>query len=208
MLKSMKMVPSRAKILLQAAALAPLVALGFCLPPPTDAESVPQRGDPGIVVRNADVKSEPEQGSDTVATVTLGDRVTVTRLRGPWAMISLPDAENGWVPAINVRLGGEAAQRNGTVTGWLRRITGAVSGAPGSQESASMGIRGLEPSDVANAEPNPAELRKLDQYRATPAAAGRYARDLRLRSREVAYIDAGQEAPPKPARATGADTRH
>jgi hypothetical protein len=153
-----------------------------------------ERRDVGVVVRNSDVKTEPDSDAATTSTLRLGNRVEVSKLRGRWARVHPPDAEQGWIPAANVRISMTRQQSGGggAAKGLFRGITGVVTGAGPSQDpapSATVGIRGLTPEDVADAVPNPAERLKLDAYRATPDAAERYAREENLDSRSLAYFD-------------------
>lgn len=149
-----------------------------------------QRGDPGVIVRPSALRQEPSSDADIKASLNLGARVQVTRFRGRWARVAAAGLGQGWIPAANVRLNRDQSKSSGALTGFLRRITGAVSTAPSSSEgSAHMGIRGLEPNDVANARPDRAELQKLNTYRATRPMAERHARDVNLASRSMAYAD-------------------
>jgi hypothetical protein len=152
------------------------------------------RRDTGVIVRNSDVKTEPDSDAATTSTLRLGNRVEVSKLRGRWARVHPADAERGWIPAANVRISMTRQQSGGggAAKGLFRGITGVVTGAGPSQDpgpSATVGVRGLTPEDVADAVPNPAERLKLDQYRASPDGAERYARVENLDSRSLAYFD-------------------
>jgi hypothetical protein len=53
-----------------------------------------------------------------------------------------------------------------------------------------MGVRGLQSEDIANAQPDPAAVARLDRYRALPEQALAYARGEGLASISVDYRDA------------------
>ncbi len=165
------------------------------LTPTAAAQSDAVPGDPGIVVRHSDLKPEPSEKAETKASLSLGTRVQVSEFWGRWARVAAAESGQGWIPAANVRISQKEAKTGGAMTGFLRRITGAVSSRPSSSgESAHMGIRGLEPGDVANARPNPAELAKLNAYRATRPTAEKHARDVQLARRAFDYVRSTETA--------------
>ena len=164
------------------------VSLLILTPYPAPAQSEPLPSDPGIIVRQSGLRAEPSEKSQTEATLALGHRVEVVGFSGRWARVRAADSGEGRIPAANVRISQSEAGGGSTMTGFLRRITGAVARKPSSsQSSAHMGIRGLEPRDVANARPDPVELGKLDAYRATRPMAERHARTAQLATRALDY---------------------
>lgn len=191
-------IPARSGARVRAALLALLLALALFAPLTPAAED-----DAGIIVRNSDVLSEPADGADSLATLTLGNRVRVTELRGRWAQVETGEGDRGWIPAANVRLGkGKAESRSGgAVSGLLRSITGSVAGLSSSDESseaAHVGIRGLQPEDVANAEPDPEALKQLEEYRASAETAAAHARRIALASRKLEYLEPEEKSAPAP----------
>jgi len=175
-------------------AIAVMMVAAFCLGGRGALGTEAERSDPGIIVRNSEVKTEPTSDATTTSTLKLGNRVEVSKLSGRWARVRHPDAEQGWIPAANVRISmaGKKSGGGGAAKGLFRGITGVVTGAGSSQdqgESATVGVRGLQPEDIADSVPNPAERLKLDEYRASPDAAERYAREENLDSRSLAYFD-------------------
>ncbi len=175
-------------------AIAVMMLAAFCLGGRGAFGAEAERRDSGIIVRASEVKSEPTADAATTSTLKFGNRVGVSNLRGRWAQVHPPEAEQGWIPAANVRISmtGQESGGGGAAKGLLRGITGVVTGAGPSQDqgsSATVGIRGLQPEDVEDSVPNPAERLKLDEYRASADAAERYAREENLDSRSLAYFD-------------------
>ena len=146
-----------------------------------------------LIVRNSDVKSAPDPGSATVTSLRLGSPVEVQEFRGQWANIVSAGDGFGWVPAPNVRLKIASAQGGdgSPLAGLLRGVTGGVGGfgADQNRESIAVGVRGVQPSDIENAEPDPAERKKLDDYRVAQSEAERHARAVPLERRSIAYAD-------------------
>ena len=151
------------------------------------------RRDPGVIVRNSDVKSAPDPSATTVTSLRLGSPVEVQEFRGQWASVLSAGDGFGWVPASNVRLKIASAQSGGgsPLAGMLRGVTGGVSGfgADQSRESIAVGVRGVQPSDIESAEPDPVERKKLDDYRVAPSDAERHAVAVPLERRSIAYAD-------------------
>ncbi len=155
--------------------------------------SAEQRRDPGVIVRHSEIKPMPSIESETIAMLAMGSRVGVAELRGPWIRVYIPTESNGWVQMRNLRL--SATESNGLTStkSWLRQVTGAVArfGTSSSEQSSSSqtGIRGLRPEDLASASPNDQERKKLDHFQVSSKTAIRRARDMRLSSRKLAYLN-------------------
>jgi peptidoglycan hydrolase-like protein with peptidoglycan-binding domain len=83
------------------------------------------------------------------------------------------------------------APKDGFIQGLARGITGLFGGASSDHaggSTATIGIRGLSKEGLKTAQPNPAELAKLDQYRAGAEQARAYANEKKLAARAVPYL--------------------
>lgn len=147
---------------------------------PADAQA---RRDPATIAQATELRQSPDAGAPVLATLASGQQVGVLEMRGEQAKVDA-GGRVGWVDVAALRLGdGGAAQSGG--------------GAPRRgerQATVSMGVRGLQPQDVANAQPDGAAVDRLDNYRASPQQAMAYAQGATLASRSVDYP--GAAAPP------------
>ena len=80
--------------------------------------------------------------------------------------------------------------------GLLRDLTGLLtpgssSGGQQSNQTVTLGIRGLQREDLASARPNSAGVRQLEQQGVSPSAARSMAANSGLRARKVAYPGGG-----------------
>jgi hypothetical protein len=50
------------------------------------------------------------------------------------------------------------------------------------------GVRGLSEEDLKNAQPNPREFEKLQNYAVNKAKAEKFARDAKLKTRQLDYL--------------------
>lgn len=176
-------------------AVAAAHSLAVCLASPALAG---ERRDPGVLVRHSEVKPIPSIESETVGTLEMGSRVVVAELRGPWIHVYMPVESDGWVQMRNVRLGAEESGRTALVKTWLRQVTGAVVRAESSTNRPSVGahqgIRGLTPQDVTDATPNDAERKKLDEFRVSAKQAESHARNIKLTSRNIDYLNSNESS--------------
>jgi hypothetical protein len=61
----------------------------------------------------------------------------------------------------------------------------ARTGSSGTQ--VTTGVRGLDENQLANAQPNPAELQKLETYAASADASAQFAKRAKLQPQQVEY---------------------
>lgn len=141
----------------------------------------------GTVVRDTDLKGEPFSDAATLGTVAAQSKVDVLSRRGAWMQVKA-DGRQGWVRMLSVRLDGTRAAGGGDADA-IGRLLGFGGRQPGSTTVAT-GVRGLSEEDLRNARPNPAELQKLEQQRATPEDARSFAGAARLEAKPIAYRDA------------------
>jgi hypothetical protein len=84
-------------------------------------------------------------------------------------------------------------------------LLGGSSDAPQNQGSVTVGIRGLTPEDLTSAIPDPAELDKMEGFRADRDQAFRFAGEEHLTAQTVEYIVEVEPASSGPATSGGRD---
>lgn len=145
----------------------------------------------GTLVRDADLKSEPFSDAATLASVPSQTKVEVLTRRGAWMQVKA-DGKQGWVRMLSVRLEGGRAAGSGGDADAIGRLLG-FGGRQTGTTTVATGVRGLSEEDLKSARPNPAEVQKLDQQRASPDDARRFAAAARLEPRGIDYLDAAGE---------------
>jgi hypothetical protein len=85
---------------------------------------------------------------------------------------------------LALRYGGTGAAKRGD-TGVVQAFNVARTGSSGTQ--VTTGVRGLDESQLANAQPNPQELAKLEKFAADANGAAGFAAKGKLAAKSVDY---------------------
>lgn len=139
--------------------------------------------EPATVIRATDLKQEPATDAATVAALAENTAVEVLARKSGWTRIKTASAE-GWVRMLALRLGGATAAKPGA-SGLTQMFNVARTGTSGTQ--VTTGVRGLDAEQIANAQPNPAELAKLEKFAADRDAATGFAAQGKLAPTSVNY---------------------
>ena len=138
--------------------------------------------EPATVIRATDLKKEPATDSATVAALAENTAVEALERKSGWTRVKA-DAGEGWVRMLSLRFGGTAAKPGASGVNQLFNV--ARTGSSGTQ--VTTGVRGLEAEQITNAQPNPAELAKLDGFAVDRDAAASFAAQGKLDAKSVAY---------------------
>lgn len=139
--------------------------------------------EPATVIRVTDLKQEPASDAATLTTLAENTAVEALERRSGWTRVKAPAGE-GWVRMLALRFGGTSAAKPGT-SGLSELFTVARTDTSGTQ--VTTGVRGLDAERIAAAQPNPAELAKLEKFAADRGAAESFAAEGRLSARAVPY---------------------
>lgn len=137
--------------------------------------------EPATVIRATELKTEPATDAATVLELPENTAVDAVERRGGWTRIKAANAE-GWVKMLALRYGAPGAAKQGD-TGLSQLFNVARTGSSGTQ--VTTGVRGLEAEQITNAQPNAAELRKMQGYAASRDAAASFASQGKLQPQTV-----------------------
>jgi len=144
----------------------------------------------GFTNRATELKERGAADSATVASLPENTPVKVIARGGGWTHVEA-GGKSGWVRVFHLRF--PTTVQSESSGGGLGSL-GSALGFGGTQTRearlATTGIRGLSTEDVKNASPNPAEVQRMQSYRADRPAAERFAREAKLAE---ARIDAPSE---------------
>lgn len=162
----------------------------------------------GVLLRTANLRAEPRFQADTITSVNPGTPFSVGKRQGSWRKISLTGSgQSGWVLDYKVRKSrpqqrgakSTTAAANKSADDGLFSLKGISRGATGllgyqrTEKSKSspttVGIRGLSAVELENAQPDPAQVKRMDRYVSSQADVQRYASRGGLKPRQVAYVD-------------------
>ena len=140
--------------------------------------------EPASLVRPAELKQSPASDAPKVADLKENAAVDAGERSGGWIRVRTASGAEGWVKLLSLRYGGPGAAKQGD-TGLTQAINVARTGSSGTQ--ATTGVRGLDDEKIANARPNPGELKKMESYGATQEASAQFAAKGKLQAQTVAY---------------------
>jgi len=140
--------------------------------------------EPATLVRATELKKFPASDAETVATLLENSRVDAIERRGGWTRVKSASGE-GWVRMLALRFSGPGATKQGD-SGVSSLFNVARTGSSGT--TVTTGVRGLDPEVLAKAQPNPAELAKMEQYVVTPQAAAGFAAKGKLKAHPVEEV--------------------
>lgn len=134
----------------------------------------------GFTNRATELKARGAPDSPTLAQLPENTPVKVLARGGGWTRVEA-GGKSGWVRVFHLRFAGnvESASSSG---GGLASLGSALGFGQKNEQArlATTGIRGLSSEDVKNANPDPAELARMQSYRADRAAAEHFAKEARL----------------------------
>lgn len=139
--------------------------------------------EPASLIRATELKKDPATDADTIATLQQSAAVEAGERRGAWTRVKAPAGE-GWVKMLSLRYGAPGAAKPGD-TGVSELFNVARTGSSGTQ--VTTGVRGLDADMIKAAQPNQAELSKLDGYAASQDASASFAQRARLVPQAVEY---------------------
>jgi hypothetical protein len=139
--------------------------------------------EPATVIRATDLKQAPSTDSATVAALAENTAVEALERKSGWTRVKATAGE-GWVRMLVLRFGATSAAKPGA-SGLTQLFNVARTGTSGTQ--VTTGVRGLDAEQIANAQPNPAELAKLEKFATDRDAAAGFAAQGKLAATPVDY---------------------
>jgi hypothetical protein len=139
--------------------------------------------EPASTIRAAELKKEPAIDAETLAELPENTAVDAAERKGGWVRVKARGTE-GWIKMLSLRYGDPVAAKKGE-TGISQAFNVARTGSSGTQ--VTTGVRGLDESQLANAQPNPNELAKLEKFAVDANGAAGFAGQGKLAAKAVDY---------------------
>lgn len=141
----------------------------------------------GTVLRASELKQRPFIDAAKVGDLAEKASVDILMRQGAWMQVKTQDGQTGWVKMFNVRTGNGEIKSGGG--GLLSAISLFKTGSSGT--TVTTGVKGLSEEDLKNAQPNPADLAKLDGYASSADDAARFAKAGKLSAKpDIAFLPA------------------
>lgn len=149
-------------------------------------------------IKATELKKAPANDAEVVANIGENTQVDVVKRQGAWMLVKEPAGQEGWLRMLLLRMGdpnaAPAKTGGGDFLGGLgKALNVARTGSSGS--AVATGVRGLTPEELANAQPNPAQIAIMKKYSADPARARAFAAAGGLQAQQVEYLPAPAGAP-------------
>ena len=126
--------------------------------------------DPGQTTVATELKSTPDAGGSTISQLPAGQAVQIGERKGAWYQVKTSQGD-GWVRMLNVRLQSSGAKSGASTMSGLA----ALGQATRSNTTVATGVRGLSRKDLQQAQEDPAEVAKLNQYKVSADEARKFA---------------------------------
>src|SRR5690349_9538076 len=139
--------------------------------------------DPATLIRATELRRAPAVDAESVAQLAADSRVETLERKGGWTRVKAAEG-NGWVKMLALRYEDGGAGKSGD-TGITQLFNVARTGSSGTQ--VTTGVRGLDEQQLANAQPNKAELAKMSRFAAKPETAAAFAAKGKLSAQSVGY---------------------
>lgn len=144
--------------------------------------------EPAVTSRQTELQAQPQSDAATVATLAENTRVDVQVRKGAWSQVKTATGQNGWVRMLALKFeGAGGAQSAGSGGGNM--LAGLLTGGRTSNSATvTTGVRGLNEEDLQNAQANPGELQKLQQFTVGRQPAQAFADRSKLMAQKVEYL--------------------
>ena len=153
--------------------------------------SLVQASDPGSTTRSSDLFKKPSYQADKLGTLEKGTSLSVLDRQGGWYLVeTAADARQGWVRMLSIRLGSGKKKTGDSGISALSQF--ARSGQSG--QVVATGVRGLSEENIREAKPDIKELKKMQDYQASPNEAQAFAQDNDLKSRNISYLETSKKS--------------
>jgi len=136
--------------------------------------------EPATLLRATELKQEPATDAATVARLPENAAVEALERKGGWTRVKSGSGE-GWVKMLSLRYGSAKAGDSGV----SQLFSAARTGSSGTQ--VTTGVRGLDDEKISTAQPNAAELGKMDGFAVPASASAEFAERGQLKRQNVGY---------------------
>jgi len=140
--------------------------------------------EPATLIRATELRKEPASDAPAVASLAEQAKVDALERKGGWTHVRTEGGAEGWVKMLTLRYAGTVQARQDD-SGVVRAL-GVARGGSGSAQ-ATTGVRGLDPEKLANAQPNPQELKKMETFAVSKESAAAFAASASLQAKSIAY---------------------
>lgn len=137
----------------------------------------------GAALKVEAIKKEPYSDAKTLATLAVGDKVTILKKEGGWLSVKAAKG-SGWVRMLSIRK--SDAKNSKGIAGSLKGLASGRSGT--GTVVATTGIRGLSEEELRVAKFDAQQLNLADSFLTTRTEAQVFANQAKLTPRSFDYL--------------------
>lgn len=142
-----------------------------------------------LTSRATDLMQDAQSDSATLAKLAENTRVDVLGRKGAWSQVKASGGQTGWVRMMSLKPEASAQQAAPATANPLGALGSLLSsGRTANTATVTTGVRGLSEEDLQNAQANPAEVEKMQKFRADKNAAEAFAQRGKLAPNKVDYL--------------------
>lgn len=135
-----------------------------------------------------ELRASPVLNAKSLAALPVGAQVEQLQQQGGWLRVRFKGSE-GWVRSTHVRSAAATPSAGGNPLTGISGVFSASSNTP----TATTGTRGLTQEQLANAQPAPAEVSRMEGFAINAAQAQQFAQSGKLKAQPIpAYTGAEQ----------------
>lgn len=140
-------------------------------------------GEAGTVIKSSELKAKPFNEASNISVLEASSSVEIISRQGAWMQVKASKGGSGWVRMFNIRT--EAGKQ--ASDGGMDKL-GKMYKTGSSGSAVTTGVKGLSAEDLKLAQPNQAELQKMNNYRSNGSDARQFAQQGKLNPQHVEYL--------------------
>lgn len=145
--------------------------------------------------RTTELRDGPSDNARSLSSLPAQTALTRQAERsGPWMQVRTSTGAVGWVHMFDIGNANTASTGGGMASGFLRGVTGLFNKGGAQQNTtvatSTVGIRGLDSQDLANAQPDINRVNQMEGNRVDASNAQQFAATSGLERREVPALEA------------------
>ncbi|GAB4215011.1 MAG: hypothetical protein Fur007_12260 [Rhodoferax sp.] len=131
-----------------------------------------------------ELRAAPALNAKPLVRLLPGAMLTQVEQKLGWVRVSAPKLPDGWVRLTHLKPLAPTAAAPSANSNPLTALGGMFTAAS-NRPTATTGTRGLTPEQLAQAQPNPAEVQQLERYAVNAAQAKQFARSGKVVARKI-----------------------
>lgn len=142
--------------------------------------------EPAVTTRATDLMAQAQADAAKIASLSENTKVEILRRVGAWSEVKSSSGQ-GWVRMLSLRPESSGTAASSGASG-LGNVVGALTGRTSNSATVTTGVKGLNKEDLANAQSNPEEFKKMQKYAVSKDAGRVFAQRAKLSANNVEYL--------------------